>query len=147
MSTTPRSQSKPSPAPQSSFSASATRRRKLSHLLFGGITGSQYAKGLVSVGGSGSNGYAYREGDVYLGSAGSYSSSDRGGTYTVGLGSLFADGTATSGTAISPSTKVYQFFYISEYLNQTEMTNLESAVNTLQSDLDTIYGTNRNNRS
>lgn len=108
-----------------------------------GVTGSFYAKGLISMGGNGTTGYGYREGDVQTGTAGSYSATERGGAYKVGFGSFLLD----TFTALSPTRKVYQLFYISEYLSQTDMTNLESAVNTLQSSIDSIYSTNRNNRS
>ena len=93
--------------------------------------------GLFGGGGNSTTSYAYRR-SSQLGT-GAYTSTSRGDANNFGLGSFFQ----TNNTAISPTTKTYQFCFVSQFLDTTEFTNLSSAVNTLQGDVDTLYGTTR----
>ena len=94
--------------------------------------------GLFGVGGNSTTGYAYRR-TSQLGTAGSYNNAQRGNSWKVGLGSFLMENT----TAINPTTKTYQFCFMSTFLDSTEFSNLATAVNTLQGDIDTIFSTSR----
>ena len=94
--------------------------------------------GLFGTGGSGTTGYAYRREGV-IGTSGGYSNTQRGNVQKIGLGSLFENST----TALAPSTKTYQFCFMSTFLDSTEFGNLSTAVNNLQGTIDTIFSTSR----
>jgi hypothetical protein len=94
--------------------------------------------GLFGTGGSGTTGYAYRREGV-IGVAGGYSNTQRGNVQKIGLGSLFENST----TALAPSSKDYQFCFMSTFLDSTEFGNLSTAVNNLQGSIDTIFSTSR----
>ena len=94
--------------------------------------------GLFGVGGNSTTGYAYRRTSL-LGTAGSYNNAQRGNNQKIGLGSLLENST----TAISPTTKTYQFGFMSTFLDTTEFGNLATAVNDLQGSIDTIFATSR----
>jgi hypothetical protein len=94
--------------------------------------------GLLGVGGNSTTGYAYVR-TSQLGTASGYDSTQRGDAFKIGLGSFLMDNT----TAINPTTKTYQFCFMSSFLNTTEFGNLATAVNTLQGNIDIIFSTSR----
>ena len=94
--------------------------------------------GLFGVGGNSTTGYAYRR-TTQLGTAASYNNAQRGVNQKIGLGSLLENNT----TAFAPSTKTYQFCFMSTFLDTTEFGNLATAVNNLQGSIDTIFATSR----
>lgn len=94
--------------------------------------------GLFGVGGNSTTGYAYRR-TTQLGTAASYNNAQRGVNQKIGLGSLLQNNT----TAINPTTKIYQFAFMSTFLDTTEFGNLATAVNDLQGAIDTIFSTSR----
>lgn len=94
--------------------------------------------GLFGVGGNGTTGYAYRR-TSQLGTAASYNNAQRGNNWKVGLGSFLQENT----TAINPTTKDYQFAFMSTFLDTTEFGNLATAVNDLQGAIDAIFLTSR----
>jgi hypothetical protein len=94
--------------------------------------------GLFGVGGNSTTGYAYRR-SSQLGTAASYNNAQRGVNQKIGLGSFLQENT----TAINPTTKTYQFCFMSTFLNTTEFGDLATAVNDLQGAIDTIFSTSR----
>lgn len=102
------------------------------------VTGTGPFTGLFGVGGNSTTGYAYRR-TSQLGTAASYDNTKRGINQKIGIGSFLQENT----TAISPTTKTYQFGFMSTFLDTTEFGNLATAVNTLQGSIDTIFGTSR----
>lgn len=94
--------------------------------------------GLFGVGGNSTTGYAYRR-SSQLGTAASYNNAQRGNNQKIGIGSLLQENT----TAISPTTKIYQFGFMSTFLDTTQFSNLATAVNDLQGSIDTIFATSR----
>lgn len=102
------------------------------------VTGTGPFTGLFGVGGNSTTGYAYRR-TSQLGTAASYDNAKRGNTKKIGLGSFLQD----NGGAISPTTKTYQFAFMSTFLNSTEFSTLATAVNDLQGVVDSTYSTSR----
>ena len=94
--------------------------------------------GLFGVGGNSTTGYAYRR-SSQLATAAGYNNAQRGINKKIGLGSLLEENT----TALAPSTKTYQFAFMSTFLDTTEFGNLATAVNDLQGSIDTIFATSR----
>jgi hypothetical protein len=94
--------------------------------------------GLFGVGGNSTTGYAYRR-TTQLGTAASYNNAQRGVNQKIGLGSFLQNNT----TALAPSTKTYQFCFMSTFLDTTEFGNLATAVNDLQGAIDTVFATSR----
>lgn len=93
--------------------------------------------GLFAAAGNSTTGYAYRR-TSQLGT-GAYTNTSRGDANNFGLGSFFQ----TNNTAISPTTKTYQFCFIASYMTLAEFGYLATAVNNMQGALDVIYGTTR----
>jgi hypothetical protein len=102
------------------------------------VTGTGPFTGLFGVGGNSTTGYAYRR-TSQLGTAASYNNAKRGNSWKIGLGSFLQENT----TAINPTTKTYQFCFMSTFLDTTEFGNLATAVNDLQGSIDTIFSTTR----
>lgn len=94
--------------------------------------------GLFGVGGNSTTGFAYRR-TTQLGTAASYNNAKRGNTKKIGLGSFLQD----NGGAINPTTKTYQFCFMSTFLDSTEFGTLATAVNDLQAVVDSTYSTSR----
>jgi hypothetical protein len=101
-------------------------------------TGTGPFTGLFGVGGNSTTGYAYRR-SSQLGTVGSYNNAQRGNNQKIGLGSFLMENT----TAINPTTKTYQFAFMSTFLDTTQFSNLATAVNNLQGSIDTIFSTSR----
>ena len=95
--------------------------------------------GLFSAAGTGTNGYAYRRTSQLGGPVAGYNNASRGDNNNFGLGSFFQ----TNNTAISPTTKTYQFCYLADYLTLADHINLANAVNDMQGALDVLFGTTR----
>jgi len=102
------------------------------------VTGTGPFTGLFGVGGNGTTGYAYRRTSL-LGTGINYNNINRGTGWKIGLGSFFRENVE----AISPTTKTYQFCFMSTFLDSTEFGNLSTAVNNLQGSIDTIFATSR----
>jgi hypothetical protein len=94
--------------------------------------------GLFGVGGNSTTGYAYRR-TTQLATAAGYNNAQRGVNKKIGLGSLLQENT----TALAPSSKIYQFAFMSTFLDTTEFGNLATAVNDLQGSIDIIFATSR----
>jgi hypothetical protein len=93
--------------------------------------------GLFSIGGNSSTAYAYGR-STQLGTN-TYTAANRGDNNNFGLGCFLQ----TNTTVISPSSKTYQFYYLSQYLTISEATTLYDAVDDMQASIDTLYGTSR----
>ena len=95
--------------------------------------------GLFGVGGNSTTGYAYRRTSLLGSGGGTYNNAQRGNNQKIGIGSLLQENT----TALAPSTKTYQFGFMSTFLDTTEFGDLATAVNDLQGSIDTIFATSR----
>jgi hypothetical protein len=102
-------------------------------------TGTGPFTGLFGVGGNSTTGYAYRRTSLLGSGGGTYNNAQRGNSWKIGLGSFLQENT----TAINPTTKTYQFCFMSTFLDTTEFGNLATAVNDLQGSIDTIFSTSR----
>jgi hypothetical protein len=93
--------------------------------------------GLFGIGGNSTTSYFYRRSSLLA--TGTYNNALRGDDFKIGIGSLLQNGT----TAVAPTTKTYQFAFMSTFLDTTQFTYLSDAVNILQGDIDTIFSTTR----
>ena len=93
--------------------------------------------GLFGIGGNSTTSYFYRR--TSLLATGTYNNATRGDDNKIGIGSLLQ----TNTTALAPTTKTYQFAFMSTFLDTTEFGNLATAVNDLQGTIDTIFATSR----
>ena len=101
------------------------------------VTGAGPFTGLFVIGGNSTTSYFYRR--TSLLATGTYNNATRGDNNKIGIGSLLQENT----TAVSPTTKTYQFAFMSTFLDTTQFGNLADAVNILQGDIDTIFATSR----
>jgi hypothetical protein len=101
------------------------------------VTGTGPFTGLFGIGGNSTTSYFYRR--TSLLTTGTYNNAIRGDNFKIGIGSLLQEDT----TALAPTTKTYQFAFMSTFLDTTQFSNLATAVNNLQGSIDTIFSTSR----
>ena len=101
------------------------------------VTGTGPFTGLFGIGGNSTTSYFYRR--TSLLTTGTYNNATRGDDNKIASGALLQENT----TAVAPTTKTYQFGFMSTFLDTTEFGNLATAVNDLQGAIDTIFATSR----